>query len=145
MRTPEWVKRRAEMLLGSAAGTSAEMVELLDEAGLLLPAASVVPAPYPITVRRTGLGVEVSTLALFSALIAALAAESAEDSEGLAGELAEIDAASGPERDELLRTLVDRLGGATQSLGATAARGLAERLLTAVGPVLPNQQDRSAA
>ncbi|GAB2696887.1 hypothetical protein [Kitasatospora kifunensis] len=143
--TPEWVKRRAEMLLGSAANTPAEMVRLLDDAGLLLPAASMVPAPYPITVRQTGLGVEISMLTLVSALITALAAESTEDPEGLADELAEIDAASGPERDELLQALVDRLGGATQSLGATAARDLAERLLAAVGPVLPAQQDRSAA
>jgi hypothetical protein len=143
--TPQWVRQRAEMILGSADVAPAEMVELLDQAGLLLPVASVVPTSYSIAVRRTGLGAELGVHALVAALLAALAAESVEDREGLADELAEIDAAAGLERDELLRVLVDRLGGASQSLGATAARDLAGRLLAAAGPVLPVQQDRRAA
>lgn len=143
--TPQWVRQRAEMLLGNTSSTPAELVEQLDQAGLLLPAASVVPAAFPIAVRRTGTGAEVSIHALVAALIGALAAESVEDRESVADELVEIDAAAGPERDELLRSLIDRLGGATQSLGATAARDLAERLLLAVGPAFPHQQDRRAA
>jgi hypothetical protein len=143
--TPQWVRQRAEMILGSTDVSPAEMVELLDQAGLLLPVASVVPASYPIAVRRTGLGAELGVHALVTELIAALAAESVADREELADEFAEIDAAAGPEKDELLRVLVDRLGGAQQSLGATAARDLAGRLLAAAGPVFPVQQDRRAA
>lgn len=143
--TPQWVKRRTEMILSAADGTPAELVKQLDAAGLLLPCATTIPGGLPITVRTTGLGVQLGADALVRALLAALAAESVEDPEGVAVELAEVDGASGPERDELLQGLVERLGGATLSLGATAARGLAERLKLAAGPVFPAQRDRGVA
>jgi hypothetical protein len=145
MMTPQWVKCRAEMMLAGASGTPAEMVELLDEAGLLLPCASTVPGGLPVTIRPTGLGVQLGVHALVAALLAALAAESAADPEGVAEELAEIDGAAGPERDELLQGLVERLGGAMLSLGATAARDLSERVRVAAGPVFPAQQRRRDA
>jgi hypothetical protein len=143
--TPEWVKRRTEMILGAEDMTPAQMVAMLDKDGLLLPCASAAPGGLPITIQRTGAGVRLGLDALVRALLGVLAAESAEDPEGVAIELAEINDAAGPERDELLQDLVDRLGGATITLGATAARKHAEQVTLAAGPVFPTQQDRRDA
>jgi hypothetical protein len=145
--TPNPVIRRARILLAAQLGYDAagDVAGLLDEAQLLARPADRIPAPHPVFVRRTGLGAELGLDSLFAALLGGLATEFAEDPAGVGEELAAIAAASGPERDALLETLLDRLGGATVGLGATAARTLADRLNSAAGPALPHQQNRRAA
>jgi hypothetical protein len=106
----------------------------------------MVPAPYPVFVRRTGLGAEISVDRLVSALIGALMEEVAEDPEGLVAEAQYLVQVDGGERDRLLEDLIRRLGGASIGLGATAARVLADRLNTAAGPIpFPRQHRRDAA
>jgi hypothetical protein len=147
MALPNPISRRAVLLLVDELGypTAHTTVAELDAAGMLARPADRIPAPHPVFVRRTGLGAELSLDSLVAALIGGLAAEFAEDPAGVGEELTDIAGASGPERDALLETLIDRLGGATVGLGATAARTLADRLNAAAGPAFPHQQNRSAA
>ena len=145
--TPNPILRRTAMLLGDilTPEQSAEVLARLDDNRLLVRPADRIPAPHPVFVRRTGIGAELGLDSLFAALLGGLASEFAEDPAGVGAELAAVAAASGPERDALLETLLDRLGGATVGLGATAARTLADRLNSAAGPALPQQQNRRAA
>lgn len=145
--TPNPVARRAELMLRDLLdpATAATVIARLDEARCLARPADRITAPHPVFVRRTGLGAELSMDSLVGTLLAGLAAESVEDPDGVAAELAAIAAASGPERDALLEELLERLGGASVRLASRDARHLAERLLAAAGPAFPNQQDRSAA
>ncbi len=147
MALPNPISRRAVLLLVDELGypTAHKAVAELDAAGMLARPADRIAAPHPVFVRRTGLGAELGLNSLFAALFGGLAAEFAEDPAGVGAELAAVAAASGPERDALLETLMDRLGGATVGLGATAARTLADRLNSAAGPALPQQQNRRAA
>jgi hypothetical protein len=120
--------------------------DLLDRLLRRIEPAHRIPAPYPIHVRRTGIGAEVAVDSLAAALLLGLMTEVAEDPTGLADEAAYLVQTNGPERDRLMEDLIYRLGGATVRLGATDARRLADRLNTAAGPiVLPRQQDRRAA
>lgn len=122
-----------------------QTAELLDTTGLLATPVERVGAPYAISIRRTGIGVELDHYDLISALLAGLASEFAEDPDGVGYELQELAASSGGERGALLDKLLDRLGGATQRMGSTAAQKLAERILVAAGHGIPAQQDRRAA
>lgn len=144
MSTPNPVARRAAILLRTLLGpTRAKAVaEQLDQARLLAAPTVRVGRPYPISIRRTGLGVELDHHALMTALLAQLAEQYSEDPDGVGYQLGEIADATGGERDALLETLLDSLGGATQNLGATAARELADRITDAAGPAFPHQQDR---
>lgn len=89
-----------------------------------------IPAPYPIGVRRTGLGAEINVEPLVRALLIELAQDSPDED----AEMAAIRDASGPCRDRLVEDLIDRLGGATIRVGATDAHRLAETIVAAAGP-----------
>lgn len=107
----------------------------LDRAADRVCPAERVPAPFPVSVRRRGLSVELVNDGLVEALLLALMEEVAEDSEGVAVEAQYLLSAKGGERDCLMEKLVDRLGGSENYLPAPAARRLAERLLAAAGPI----------
>lgn len=141
------VARRASRLLRTLLGPALArtVAETLDEARLLPAPVERVGGPYPISIRRTGLGVELDHHSLVSALLAQLAMDFAEDPDGVGDQLTEIAEATGGERDALLDTLLDGLGGATQRLCATDAHTLAEKIRATAGPKFPHQQDRSAA
>ncbi len=141
------VRRRAAILLTEQFGETGARAaaDLLDQAGMLIRPSESVPGPYPIYVRRTGLGAVLDVHALVAALIVELASQFTEDPEAVGDQLASIAASSGPERDALLEELIGELGGASQRLPASAAQLLADRLTAAVGPAIPRQQNRRAA
>jgi len=140
------VLRRAVRALTDTLGRhkARQAAELLDREGLLATPVERVGAPYAISIRRTGIGIELDHYDLVGALLAQLAGDFAEDPDGVGSDLLELAASSGGERDALLDKLLDRLGGATQRMGSTAARRLADRIIAAAGPVIPNQQRRAA-
>ena len=140
------VARRAVRRLAATYGApmARTVVALLDCEGFLAQAASRINAAFPVWVRRRPVGVELDVTPLVSALLVALAAEAAEDPEGVGQELAGLYAADGPERDELVEKLLERLGGATMQLASQGARELAERLLVAAGPRIPRQRPEVA-
>src|SRR4249919_1657787 len=111
------VARRAAMLLANTTGSPEEIAAALDAAGLLAAPAVQVPGPYPVYIRTTGLGASIDVHPLVAALMRALAAESVEDPEGVAADLAAIDGASGGGQDALLYELLDRLGGTEMRYG----------------------------
>lgn len=121
--------------------------DLLDKLVLRLRPAEKIPGPYPVFVRKTAMGAEVTVDSLAKVLLASLMAEMAEDPEGVAEEARYLAGAKGAERDRLLEDLVDRAGGAKIPFDGIAARRLADRLNTAAGPVpfIPRQQDGKAA
>jgi len=145
MTTENPVARRAAILISNTTGTPEEIAQALDAAGMLATPASAMPGPYPLYVRATGIGAAFDAHPLVAALIRALAAEFVKDPDGIGEELTVIDDATGPEQDALLEVLLDRLGGTEMRYGATAVRELAARLLAAVGPAFPHQQDRRHA
>ncbi|WP_441251153.1 hypothetical protein [Kitasatospora sp. McL0602] len=147
MSTSNPVARRATILITSHLGehTAAAVVEALDRAGMLARPTERVGGPYPISLRRTGLGVELDHHSLMSALLIQYVTSLAEDPSGVLAEAEAITAASGPERDALIETLLDSLGGTTQALGATAAKRLAERITALAGPVFPEHTKRQAS
>lgn len=98
---------------------------------------------YPLWVRPTGLGVAIDAHPLVSALVRALAAEVAEDPDGVIAELVTIAEASGPEQDAMVEQLLTRLGGTDARYAAADARRLAEVLLSLVGPAVPQQRRAS--
>ncbi|WP_153463252.1 hypothetical protein [Streptomyces kaniharaensis] len=136
------VARRATTLLARTYGVplARSVVAVLDGEGLLARAADRINGAFPVWVRRRPVGVELDVTPLVSALVVSLAAEAAEDPEGVGQELADLYGASGPERDELVQKLVDRLGGANMLLTAADARHLADRLLVAAGGHVPQQR-----
>lgn len=140
------VARRASRLLRALLGPALArtVAETLDEARLLPAPVERVGGPYPISIRRTGLGVELDHHSLVSALLAQLAGDFAEDPDGVGFQLTEIAESTGGERDALLDTLLDGLGGATQRLGGSAALDFASRVLTASGHGIPNQPRKAA-
>jgi hypothetical protein len=140
------VVRRATRLLAKRYGAplARNITSMLDGEGLLARAADRVNAAFPVWVRRRPVGVELDVTPLVSALLVSLAAEAAEDVEGVGQELADLYAASGPERDELVQGLVDRLGGANMLLASADAKKLAERLLVAAGGHVPHQRREAA-
>jgi hypothetical protein len=105
-------------------------VNRLEAAGMLARPSERIPAGHPVTVRRTGLGIELD----FHSLIAAMLVDLAQDASDDDVELAEIRDADGGARDRLVEQLVDRLGGATLRIGATDAHRLADAIKTAAGP-----------
>lgn len=146
---PLLVKRVARLIAGTGTRQkrAARAAQDLADAGMLAwPAeADVNRLPYGLSVRATAMGVEVDAHLVVKALLSELATESVADPEGVAAELADIDAATGPERDALLDTVIERLGGAevrypTRQL----AHRLVERLVRAAGPVVPAQREREA-
>lgn len=141
------VVRRAVRALTDTLGRhkARQAAELLDREGLLATPVERVGAPFAISIRRTGIGVELDHFDLVGALLAQLALDFAEDPDGVGSDLTELAASSGGERNALLDKLLDRLGGATQRMGSTAAHRLADRIIAAAGPAIPNQQDRRAA
>jgi hypothetical protein len=122
-----------------------QAAELLDRDGLLATPVERVGAPFAISIRRTGIGVELDHYDLVGALLVGLAKDFAEDPDGVGWQLQELAASSDGERDALLDQLLDRLGGATQRMGSTAAHRLADRIIAAAGSAIPNQQDRRVA
>lgn len=104
-----------------------------------------IPGAYPLSIQRTGVGVRIDAYRLVWELLAELAGQYAEDPEGVGEQLEAIAASSGPERDALLETLTDDIGGSDCTFGASAARQMAERLMLLAGPSIPSQQDRRAA
>lgn len=113
----------------------------LDRAAVRLSPAERVSAPYVVSVRRRGSSVELVNDGLVEALVLALLEEVAEDPEGVGAEAQYLLSAKGGERDRLLEQLVERLGGSENVLPAPTARRLAERLLTAAGPIpFPRQR-----
>ncbi|GAA2112614.1 hypothetical protein GCM10009759_55540 [Kitasatospora saccharophila] len=120
----------------------------LADAGLLAWPAEADPSGLSLglEIRAVGMGVELDAYRLFRVLVGALAAESVEDPEGVAAELAVIDGAKGPEWEAVLDVLIERLGGAeVRYPTARSVHRLIERLAQAAGPVLPAQQDRRAS
>ncbi|MEU8920029.1 hypothetical protein AB0D10_03700 [Kitasatospora sp. NPDC048545] len=140
------VARRAARLLAECYGAplARNVTALLDREGLLARAADRINAAFPVWVRRRQLGVELDVTPLVSALIVSLAAEASEDSEGVGQELADLYAVSGPERDELVQILLDRLGGANMLLSNVGAEDLAAKLLIATGSHVPQQRKGAA-
>lgn len=104
----------------------------LEEAGLLARPVERIPSGHPVTVRRTGLGVELDFHSLVACMLVELAADASDDDV----ELAEIRDSDGAARDLLVEKLIDRLGGATLRLGATDSHRLADSIKTAAGPAL---------
>ena len=139
------VARRAAILIANTNGTPEQIAAALDAAGMLATPVHKVVGPYPLGVRATVLGAVLDPHPLVAALFLGLAREFAEDADGVGEELAAIAEASGPELDALLEVLLERLGGTEMRYSATAVRELAARLLRAVGPEFPHQQQRSAA
>ncbi|MDH6709799.1 polyhydroxyalkanoate synthesis regulator phasin [Kitasatospora sp. MAA19] len=139
------VARRAAILIANTTGTPEEIATALDAAGMLQRPAERINGAYPLWVRPTALGVAIDAHPLVSALVRGLAAEVAEDGDEVVAELVTIAEASGPERDAMVEQLLERLGGTDARYAARDARHMAEVLLQAVGPVLPQQQDRRAA
>ncbi|MFE2911300.1 hypothetical protein [Kitasatospora indigofera] len=142
------VVRRARIALLAEVphAVAARVAEVLDRAGLLARPAARDNGPHPVTVRRTGLGVELGLDSLVGALFAGLLADVAEDPEGMAADAQELLDADGPERDALMDALIERHGGAGIRVGTTDAHLLAERIVTAAGPVpFPKQNNRRAA
>jgi hypothetical protein len=140
------VKRASAALEGLLGRHKARRVAaVLDEQRLLAAPVEREGSPFAISIRRTGLGVELDHHDLVAALLSQLAKDYSEDSDGVGSQLQELAYAEGGERDSLMETLVERLGDATQLLGARQALRLADRLRAAVAPFIPNQQDRSAA
>ncbi|MFD0405509.1 hypothetical protein [Kitasatospora sp. NPDC127116] len=138
--------QRAARLLAKTYGVplARNVAALLNGEGLLAQAADRINAAFPVWVRRRPVGVELDVTPLVSALLVSLAAEAAEDPGGVGQELANLYAASGPERDELVQKLLERLGGANMLLASTDARHLAERLLIAAGGHVPQQRKGAA-
>ncbi|WP_369183298.1 hypothetical protein [Streptomyces sp. Y1] len=143
MTTSNPVARRAAILIANTAGTPEEIAVALDAAGLLQRPAERITGAYPLWVRPTALGVAIDAHPLVSALVRGLAAEMAEASAIVTAELVTIAEASGPEQDALVERLLERLGGTDARYAAADARRLAEVLLHAVGPVLPQQRRAS--
>jgi hypothetical protein len=143
---PNPVSRRAARLLAQAYGVpmARTVVALLDGEGLLARAADRINAAFPVWVRRRPIGVELDVTPLVSALMVSLASEAHGDPEGVGQELAELYAASGPERDELVQGLLDRLGGANMLLASADAKDLAKRLLAAARGHIPQQRGEVA-
>lgn len=140
---PNPVVRRAAILIANSAGSPEQIAEQLDAAGMLQRPTECVQAAFPIYLHRRGVGIQLDVHALVGALVATLASKLVEDPDGVGSQLAEIDATSGAERDELLDALLIDLGGATQSLSSSKARELADRLYAAAGPALPHQREAS--
>ncbi|ABD94176.1 unknown [Streptomyces phage mu1/6] len=146
MNTPTTpVARRAAILIANTTGSPEEIAAALDAAGMLQRPAERINGPYPLWVRPTGLGIAVDAHPLVSALMRGLAAEMAEDPEGVTAELIEIAEASGPEQDSMVEQLLDRLGGTDARYAAADARRLVEALLSILGPAIPDQQNRRAS
>lgn len=84
--------RRAIPLLADQLGpdVARTVIELLDDAGLLARPTARVGGPYPITVRRAGIGVEIDHHVMMTAHLAQLA----DDPARTAFRLEEIEAAS---------------------------------------------------
>lgn len=141
--SPNPVARRAAILIGNTAGTPQEIAAALDAAGMLRRPAERITGAYPLWVRPTGLGVAIDAHPLVSALVRALAAEVAEDPDGVIAELVTIAEASGPEQDAMVEQLLTRLGGTDARYAAADARRLAEVLLSLVGPAVPQQRRAS--
>ncbi|MGW2371773.1 hypothetical protein [Kitasatospora sp. NPDC001683] len=143
---PSPVAGRAARLLAKTYGAplARSVAALLDREGLLSHAAARINAAFPVWVRRRQIGVELDVTSLASALFVSLAAEAAEDPEGVGQELADLYAASGPERDDLLQKLLDRLGGANMLLASVDAEDLAAQLLVATGNHIPRQRKGAA-
>lgn len=142
------VARRAARRLATTYGAAMarSVVADLEAEHLLAAPSEQVPGPFPLYVQRTGTGgARLDVAPLVAALIGTLVELVAADPEGLVYELTELHEASGPERDALMEGLLKRLGGAELGLTGQSARHLAERLLAAVGPAFPRQQDRRAA
>jgi hypothetical protein len=137
------VARRAAILIANTAGTPEEIAAALDAAGMLRRPAERINGAYPLWVRPTGLGVAIDVHPLVSALVRGLAAEVAEDPDGVVAELATIAEAAGPEQDAMVEQLLTRLGGTDSRYAAADARRLAEVLLSIVGPGLPQQRRAS--
>ncbi|MFF0409164.1 hypothetical protein ACFYUY_01845 [Kitasatospora sp. NPDC004745] len=140
------VARRTARLLAERYGSplARNVTALLDGEGLLAQAANRINAAFPVWVRRRSIGVELDVTSLVSALVLSLAAEAAEDPEGIGQELADLYAASGPERDERVLRLLERLGGANMLLATADTRDLADRLHAAAGPHIPQQRPEVA-
>jgi hypothetical protein len=129
------------------------VARLLDRALLVVQPADRIPAPHAVYVRRTGLGAELGVDSLVEAVVGALMAEVAEDAEGVAAEAEYLMSTDGPERDQLMERLVDRLGGGSIRLGGAAVQRLRDRL-TDIGSIapaplpapirIPRQQGRAA-
>lgn len=143
MSTMNPVARRAAILITNTSGTPQEIAAALDAAGMLQRPAERINGAYPLWVRPTGLGVAIDAHPLVSALVRGLAAEVAEDPDGVVAELAVIAEASGPEQDAMIEQLLERLGGTDARYAAADARRLAELLLSIVGPGLPQQRRAS--
>lgn len=137
------VTRRAAILIANTTGTPEEIAVALDAAGLLQRPAERITGAYPLWVRPTALGVAIDAHPLVSALVRGLAAEMVEDPEDVGAELVAVAEASGPEQDALVEQLLERLGGTDARYAAADARRLAEVLLHAVGPALPQQRRAS--
>ncbi|MFB8242035.1 hypothetical protein ACFC58_36420 [Kitasatospora purpeofusca] len=137
------VARRAAILIRNTSGTPEEIAAALDAAGMLQQPPTRIGGAYPLWVRPTGLGIAIDAHPLVSALIRGLAGEMAEEPEDVAAELVAIAEASGPEQDALVLRLLDRLGGTDSRYATADARLLAERVLSIVGPALPQQRRAS--
>jgi hypothetical protein len=140
------VARRAARLLAKTYGAplARNIATLLNREGLLAEVGTRINAAFPVWVRRRPVGVELDVTPLASALILSLAAEAAEEPENIGQELADLYAASGPERDELVQGLLDRLGGANTLLSNVGAEDLASKLLIATGSHVPQQRKGAA-
>lgn len=139
------VARRAAILISNATGTPAEIAAALDAAGMLATPVHRVAGPYPLGVRANVVTAVLDPHTLVAELFLGLAREFAEDPEGVGEELTAIAEASGPAADALMEELLERLGGTEMTFPAPAIRGLAERLLRAVGPEFPVQHERRIA
>lgn len=148
MRRQPLLTKHAASVAATTDGTPDAIVQALAAEGMLAWPAEADPSGLPLglEIRAVGMGVELDAYRLFRVLITALAAESAEDPDGVVEELAVIDGAKGPARDALLDELIERLGGSeVRYPTAQAVHRLIERLAQAAGPALPRQQDRRAA
>ncbi|MFD7410123.1 hypothetical protein [Kitasatospora purpeofusca] len=143
MSTENPVARRAAILIRNTDGTPEEIAAALDAAGMLQQPPTRITGAYPLWVRPTGLGIAIDAHPLVSALIRGLAGEMAEEPEDVAAELVAIAESSGAEQDALVLELLTRLGGTDSRYATADARRLAERVLSIVGPVLPQQRRAS--
>ena len=147
MRRQPLLTKHAASVAATTDGTPDAIVQALAAEGMLAWPAEADPSGLPLglEVRAVGMGVELDAYRLFRVLVRALAAESVEDPDGVAEELAVIDGAQGPAQEALLDELIERLGGAeVRYPTARSVHRLIERLARAAGPVLPAQQRRAS-
>ncbi|MFB7671639.1 hypothetical protein ACFC26_09500 [Kitasatospora purpeofusca] len=144
MSTPENpVARRAAILIRTTAGTPEEIAAALDAAGMLQQPPTRINGAYPLWVRPTGLGIAIDVYPVVSAIVRELASQAAERPEEVSEELLDIADAAGAGQDALVLGLLTRLGGTDSRYATADARRLAERVLSIVGPVLPQQRRAS--